>query len=221
MKSRIFSGQAFVAIERETLDLLNAQSDFLTPSTLESTRAAGDAIQDILARNLDAVLGDWVSEYSIDFARRAMADLAFRDVDGNYYVIDVKTHRRSTKFNMPNLTSVERLTRFYEDDKNYFVVLMVQYDLQGTNAVFSRIHFVPIEFLSWDCLTIGALGWGQIQIANSNNIVMNTQPSRKQWILQLCDIMLEFYPKEIAKTGDRLRRFEEIKAYWTGKLEDS
>ena len=98
---------------------------------------------------------------------------------------------------------------------------MVQYDLQGTNAVFSRIHFVPIEFLSWDCLTIGALGWGQIQIANSNNIVMNTQPSRKQWILQLCDIMLEFYPKEIAKTGDRLRRFEEIKAYWTGKLEDS
>ena len=112
MKSRIFSGQAFVAIERETLDLLNAQSDFLTPSTLESTRAAGDAIQDILARNFDGVLGDWASEYSTDFARRAMADLAFRDVDGNYYVIDVKTHRRSTKFNMPNLTSVERLTRF-------------------------------------------------------------------------------------------------------------
>ncbi len=220
MKSRIFSGQAFVAIERETLDLLNAQSDFLTPSTLESTRAAGDAIQDILARNFDGVLGDWVSEYSTDFARRAMADLAFRDVDGNYYVIDVKTHRRSTKFNMPNLTSVERLTRFYEDDKNYFGVLMVQYDLQGTHAVFSRIHFVPIEFLSWDCLTIGALGWGQIQIANSNNIVVNHQFSRKQWMLQLCDVMLEFYPKEIAKIGDRLRRFEEIKAYWLGISED-
>ena len=221
MKSRIFSGQAFVAIERETLALLNTQSDFLTPSTLESTRAAGDAIQDILSRNFDGILGDWVSEYSTDFARRAMADLAFRDVDGNYYVIDVKTHRTSTSFNMPNLTSVERLTRFYEDDRNYFVLLMVQYDLQGTRPAFSRVHFVPIEFLSWDCLTIGALGWGQIQIANSNNIVMNTQSFRKKWMLQLCDTMLEFYPKEIAKIGGRLRRFEEIKAYWTGKPEDS
>ena len=221
MKSRIFSGQAFVAIERETLDLLNAQSDFLTPNTLESTRAAGDAIQDILARNFDGVLGDWASEYWTDFPRRAMEDLAFKDMDGNYYAIDVKTHRTSTRFNMPNLTSVERLTRFYKDDKNCFVLLMVQYDLQGTRAHFSGIHFVPIEFLSWDCLTIGALGWGQIQIANSNNIVMNTQSSRKQWMLQLCDTMFEFYPKEIAKIGDRLRRFEEIKAYWTGKLEDS
>ena len=53
-----------------------------------------------------------------------MADLAFEDLDGYYYIVDVKTHRLSTKFNMPNLTSVERLARFYEDDKNYFVVLM-------------------------------------------------------------------------------------------------
>ncbi len=40
------------------------------------------------------------------FARRAMADLAFNDIDGNYYVIDVKTHPTRTKFNNPNLTSV-------------------------------------------------------------------------------------------------------------------
>ena len=74
--------------------------------------------------------------------------------------------------------------------------------------------------MSWECLTIGALGWGQIQIVNSNNIVVNHQFSRKQWMLQLCDAMLEFYPKEIAKIGDRLRRFEEIKAYWLGISED-
>ena len=148
-----------------------------------------------------------------------MADLAFKDVDGYYYIIDVKSHRVSTNFNMPNLTSVERLARFYEDDMNYFVLLLVQYDLQGEQAVFSRVHFVPIEFLSWDCLTVGALGWGQIQITNSNNIIVDQQPSRKLWMLQLCEVMLEFYPKEIEKIGDRLRRFEEIKAYWLDKKE--
>ncbi len=191
MKSRIFSQNAYVSIERDTLALLSSQSDFLSQSTLSSTRAAGDAIQDILARSFDGILGDLVAEYSTDFARRAMADLAFRDVDDNYYVVDVKSHRTSTRFNMPNLTSVERLTRFYEDDQNYFVLLMVQYDLLGPSAVFSRVHFAPIEFLSWDCLTVGALGWGQIQIANSNQIVVDAQSTRRRWMLQLCEIMLE------------------------------
>lgn len=107
MKSRIFSSQAYISIERETLALLNTESDFLSPNTLGSTRAAGDAIQDILALRFESILGNWVSEYSTDFARRAMADLAFSDIDGNYYIIDVKSHRASTKFNMPNLTSVE------------------------------------------------------------------------------------------------------------------
>ena len=220
MKSRIFSTQVYVSIERETLALLNTESDFLSPSTIGSTRAAGDAIQEILALKFESVLGNLVSEYSTDFARRAMADLAFEDIDGNYYIVDVKSHRISTRFNMPNLTSVERLARLYEDDMNYFVLLMVQYDLQGAHAKFSRVHFVPVEFLSWDCLTVGALGWGQIQIANSNNIVVNHQFSRRQWMLQLCEVMLDFYPKEIAKIGDRLHRFEEIKAYWLDKSED-
>ncbi len=73
-------------------------------------------------------------------------------------MIDVKTHRTDTRFNMPNLTSVERLTRFYQDDKNYFVVLLVSYTVSGTALKVSGVRFVPIEFLMWECLTIGALG---------------------------------------------------------------
>jgi len=62
---------------------------------------------------------------------------------------------------MPNLTSVERLARFYEDDMNCFVVLTVSYTIDGTKVKAEDVHFVPIEFLSWKCLTIGALGWGR------------------------------------------------------------
>ena len=70
-------------------------------------------MDDLGADSFDAILGDWCAEYSSSFARRAMADIAFTDVDGFYYVVDVKTHRADTKFNMPNLTSVDRLSRFY------------------------------------------------------------------------------------------------------------
>jgi len=132
-------------------------------------------------------------------------------------VVDVKTHRLDTHFNMPNLTSVERLSRFYEADNNYFVVLSIAYNVVGLKVVVDRVHFVPIEFLSWDCLTVGALGWGQIQIANSNRITVIPNNTRKQWMLEFCDIMLEFYPKEILKIDKRITRFEEVKEQWLKK----
>jgi hypothetical protein len=188
--------------------------------TAHSTRAVGDAIEGILSDSFDTLLGDLCDEYSANFARRAMADIAFKDVDGFYYVVDVKTHRTDTKLNMPNLTSVERLARFYEDDADYFVLLMVSYHLEETQALITQVRFVPIEFLGWDCLTIGALGWGQIQIANSNRITVNPQYSRKKWMLELCDVMLEFYPKEIVKIGERIERFRRIQEFWLAKPDD-
>lgn len=215
MKSQLFYTDQYEKTQRKIKRFLNAQKEFLSGSTAKSTRAAGDAIQDILSENFQSILGKKLcSKYSSQFARRAMADLAFEDKDGFYYVVDVKTHRLSTKFNMPNLTSVERLARFYEDDNNYFVVLMVAYDVEGLKAVIEQVTFVPIEFLGWDCLTIGALGWGQIQIANSNVITINPSYSRKRWMIELCDTILEFYPKEIAKIDRRIERFKKIRAEW-------
>ena len=215
MKSRLFYTDQYEKIQGKIKRFLNGHKDFLSGSTVKSTRAAGDAIQDILSENFQSILGAKLcAKYSSQFARRAMADLAFEDKDRFYYVVDVKTHRLSTKFNMPNLTSVERLARFYEDDKNYFVVLMVAYDIEGLKAAIQEVTFVPIEFLGWDCLTIGALGWGQIQIANSNVITINPKYSRKRWMIELCDTMLEFYPKEITKIDSRIERFKKIRAEW-------
>jgi len=146
-----------------------------------------------------------------------MADVAFTDAAGIYHVVDVKTHRTDTKFNMPNLTSVERLARFYESDSNCFVVLFVSYKIDGNRVIVSEVRFVPIEFLGWDCLTIGALGWGQIQIANSNDITLKPRYSRKKWMLEMCEALLQFYPREIAKIGERICRFEQVKTLWLKK----
>lgn len=214
-KSQIFYSEKFDEVQESIREFLNSQEDYLSASTANSPRAVGDAIQDILGNNLQQVLGkDICKNYSANFARRAMADLAFEDDNDFYYVIDVKTHRLSTKFNMPNLTSVERLARFYESDKNVFAILMVAYDVEGTRLKVQRVTFVPIEFLGWDCLTIGALGWGQIQIADSNVLTVNPGYSRKQWMLELCDALAEFYPREIAKIEARAIHFVKIREFW-------
>ena len=218
MKSRLFYDGDYAQIADRIKQFLNGHQDFLSGSTVNSTRAAGDAIQDILSENFESLLTErWCKDYSSQFARRAMADLAFNDHDGLYYVVDVKTHRLSTKFNMPNLTSVERLARFYEDDSNCFVMLLISYNVAGYGVRIEEVTFVPIEFPGWDCLTVGALGWGQIQIANSNVITVNDGYSRRTWMIELCDTLLEFYPKEIAKIGKRISRFERIRAEWEAK----
>jgi hypothetical protein len=218
-KSKLFYSEAYKQIEKKIVDFINTYKDFMSDTTASSPRAAGDAIQSVLAENFQKILGEYCGEYNASFARRAMADMAFNDKEGNYNVVDVKTHRIDTKFNMPNLTSVERLARFYEDDANYFVILNVAYNIVGTNIKVEAVNFVPIEFLLWDCLTIGALGWGQIQIANSNHINVIPKNSRKKWMLEFCEVMLEFYPKEILKTTERIEHFRKIKTFWVTKEE--
>lgn len=216
-KSRLFFSNQYRGVERKITALLNKQPKFLSSRTAQSTRAVGDAIENILVENFDDILGSFIKEYSSSFARRAMADLAFTDKDDLYYIVDVKTHRLDTGFNMPNLTSVERLARFYEDDNNYFSILKIDYAIQGSKAKIKKATFVPIEFLSWNCLTLGALGWGQIQIANSNRVTVIPRNSRKKWMLELCDNLFEFYPKEIGKINDRLKHFKEVRKFWEKK----
>lgn len=215
--SVVFQKENRQKIEASVLTLLNERQEFLSAATANSPRAVGDAIQTILSENFGAIIRPFSKQYSSEFARRAMADFAFADNDDNYCVVDVKTHREGTDFNMPNLTSVERLARFYEDDKNYFAILFIRYSVSGTRAQASQAHFIPIERLSWECLTIGALGWGQIQIRDANHLAIDEELTRQRWMLSLCEAMLDFYPREIEKISERIEYFKRVKATWERK----
>ena len=187
MRSEFYYQGQHLSVAEKIREYLNSIDDFLSPQTALSPRAVGDALESLVADKFETFLGNWCGEYSSNFARRSMADMAFSDTEGFYSVIDVKTHRQDTRFNMPNLTSVERLTRLYEDDANVFALIMIKYSVDDTSINVSDVLFSPIEFLDWDCLTVGTLGWGQIQIANSNDIRILDKQSRKEWMLQLCD----------------------------------
>jgi hypothetical protein len=219
MKSRIFYSSLRNQLETRTKDFLNSQTALFTAGITGSPRAVGDVAQQLLESSFAAILGSLATKYSSGFARRAMADLAFEDADGFYYVVDVKTHRTDASFNMPNLTSVDRLARFYEDDKNYFAILLLSYHVGDEGIIFTNVRFIPIEFLGWDCLTIGALGWGQIQITNASRVTINPEYSRRSWMIEMCDALLQFYPREIAKIESRISRFEDVRRFWLARPE--
>ena len=99
-------------------------------------------------------------------------------------------------------------------------MLIIAYNVASDVHIHAeRVRFIPIEFMSWSCLTIGALGWGQIQIANANNIVVNYGYSRKKWMLELCDVLFEYYPREIEKAKHRIEYFKNIKKRWEEKTD--
>ena len=121
--NKILNAETLQYLEENLLRKLSTVEDFQNRRIINSPRAIGDTVQEVVGEILPGCFPNGLlKEFSADFARRAMEDVAFSDVDENYYLIDIKTHNTSTQFNMPNLTSVKRLARFYEDDRNFFVI---------------------------------------------------------------------------------------------------
>lgn len=213
-QSRILDEPTLRGVESAVKGIVEREEGVLTANTSASTRAAGDAIQRVVSNRFESLLTPHISNFVPDPPRRAMADFTFRDASGTRYLVDVKTHRVGTAFNMPNLTSVKRLIDLYETSDFYFPVLMIRYRVEESRIRVASVHFTPIEWIDWDCLTIGALGWGQIQIADSARVVVNRHLSRQHWMKQLCEALLRFYPTEINKIRKRIEFVEQARRRW-------
>lgn len=90
MKSRFFHTDRYVSARDRIKAFLNVQERFLSGSTARSTRAVGDAIQEVLSNDFRSIGRDVCVNYSSQFARRAMADMAFEDPDGAYTEEDAR-----------------------------------------------------------------------------------------------------------------------------------
>ena len=207
-------------LSNKILEILNRDAQtIVSVNSMSSPRSIGDAVQEFLAqRGLAEALAEiGISHIDSDFSRRSMEDIAFEDNSGNYYAVDVKTHNLSTQFNMPNLISVRRIANFYKNDKNTFCILIVSYKVVDNKLEYVKCNFKPIEAFSWNCLTFGALGWGQIQIANANTLIFDENVSRKQWMLNMYDKLETFYDEEIGKIAERKDWFSKIRQEWESK----
>jgi len=195
---------------------LQAQKSFIVGEEFRrSTRGVGDAIEGLIVGEFRDIARGLIDVVDTSFGRRAMEDLSFR-IGSAYYAVDVKTHREEPGFHMPNLTSVKRLMDFYEDDDNYFVIVMIKYHLTDTGSLEDVTAIVePIEWFDWDCLRIGALGWGQLQFRSASDIRVNRSQTRKDWLCSFTGELREHYAREETKIKERL---DYLEAFVTKKL---
>lgn len=60
-------------------------------------------------------------------------------------MLDVKTHREKTSFNVPNLMSIDWLARFYGSDKNVFSVILIKDSIDETRLEAERYCLLPLR----------------------------------------------------------------------------
>ena len=90
--SEVLKEKHLVVIESNLKELLNNCNDFDNSRIISSPRAVGDTVQEILSENMPSCFPKGtIKEFNGSFARRAMADVAFTDINDNYFVVDIKT----------------------------------------------------------------------------------------------------------------------------------
>jgi len=139
-------------------------------------------------------------------SKRSIEDVGLVTTDYNDIKIDIKTHDSESELSMPNLISISRIKKFYENQRNLLLYVFVKYiniidseNPHGHSVQILDIKVSAIEQIDWSCLTIGNLGKGQLQITNMNEISFNNVLTRKDWLERLSYDVIIYYRSLINK----------------------
>lgn len=169
-------------------------------------RGIGDKIEDIVCEFITKLN---TTEMVVESAtsRRTMEDIQILN-SGCVYKFDTKSHDVDSDFSMPNLVSIDRLKRFYNNDRNFLCYIFVDYKVDLDVATVVNIDVRLIEELHWDILAIQNLGKGQLQIKNMNNELKFVDINRTIWMDKLKENVVIYYDNLINKIKRYKRSWE-------------
>lgn len=92
--------------------------------------------------------------------RKAIGDFMLAD----NHAVNVKSNNVAKQNYSPNMISIKKMHKWVFEDRNELSFLFVDYEEAGGELkVLSESGLIPIEQISWDCLSIEAQGYGVIQ----------------------------------------------------------
>ena len=96
--------------------------------------------------------------------RKAIGDFMLSDT----HAVNVKSNNVKKQNYSPNMISIKKMHKWVYEQKNDLSFIFVDYEINGENiSVLNETALIPIEHLSWDCLSIEAQGYGVIQMNRS------------------------------------------------------
>jgi hypothetical protein len=132
-------------------------------------------------------------------SKRSIEDVGIVTTEYDDINIYIKTHDSKAELSMPNLISISRLKKFYKNDKNLLLYVFVKYINFGHSIQILDVQVKSIEQLNWECLTIGNLGKGQLQVRNMNEISFQNHMTRNDWMERLSYDVVIYYQSLVNK----------------------
>jgi hypothetical protein len=92
--------------------------------------------------------------------RKAVGDFMMAD----NHAVNVKSNNVAKQNYSPNMISIKKMHKWVFEDRNDLSFLFVDYEEDGDGLrILKESELIPIEHISWECLSIEAQGYGVIQ----------------------------------------------------------
>ena len=119
--------------------------------------------------------------------------------------VNVKSNNIAKNNYSPNIISAKRLIKWLQQDSNqlYFIFVNYKKTVKGVEVI-DDSGLIPVEHLSWNCLTIEAQGWGVIQM--SGNLEIDKTQDKKGFFKG----MKKAYEKYIDKETQKMAKIREM-----------
>ena len=100
--------------------------------------------------------------------RKAVGDFMLTE----NHAVNVKSNNVAKQNYSPNMISIQKMHKWVFEERNDLSFIFVDYKEEGDELqILSESNPIPIEHISWDCLSIEAQGYGVIQKVGALKIV--------------------------------------------------
>ena len=92
--------------------------------------------------------------------RKSIGDFMLSD----NHAVNIKSNNIAKANYSPNMLSINRMHKWVFEERKEFSFIFVDYKEEGGELkILNETDLIPIEQISWDCLSIEAQGYGVIQ----------------------------------------------------------
>ena len=170
-------------------------------------RTIGDLVEkkviEIILQNQNPI----INEVKLSTGKKSMEDVSVVS-DGVTYMLDPKSHNVDSEFSMPNLSSISRIKKLFDNDKKEMMYVFVDYKIDGQVVKIEDIKVLYLWELDMSMLGIGALGKGQLQIKNLNKELVISDEGKQIWYGKLKTQVKEYLAKQIKKIEKQKKEWE-------------
>lgn len=126
--------------------------------------------------------------------RKAVGDFM---VDAKH-AVNVKSNNINKQNYSPNLISIKKMHKWVFEDRKNLSFIFVDYEQKGNKLeIKNETKLVPIEHISWDCLSIEAQGYGVIQKVGV--LTINPKQTKREFYAGFLKAYEKYRQKETKK----------------------